>query len=43
MASNVTLSGAIYFMTPLALTYVVDHLTPHLARALAEKSPRSLV
>jgi iron complex transport system substrate-binding protein len=41
--TNATLSGAIYFMTPLALTYVVDHLTPHLASAVAGTSPRSIV
>jgi iron complex transport system substrate-binding protein len=41
--TNATLSGAIYFMTPLALTYVVDHLTPHLARAIDGQSPRSIV
>ena len=41
--TNATLSGAIYFMTPLALTYVAEHLTPHLATALAGKAPRELV
>lgn len=41
--TKATLSGAIYFMTPLALTYVLDELTPHLATALAGKSPRSIV
>lgn len=35
-----TLAGAIYFMTPLALQYTLDHLTPALEQAVAGKYPR---
>jgi iron complex transport system substrate-binding protein len=38
-----TLAGAIYFMTPLSLEYVLDHLTPQLADAVAGKAPRKIV
>jgi iron complex transport system substrate-binding protein len=38
-----TLSGAMYFMTPLSLPYVLDHLTPQLAAAVAGKAPRRMV
>jgi iron complex transport system substrate-binding protein len=36
-----TLAGAIYFLTPLSLRYVLEHLTPMLERAVAGDSPRS--
>jgi iron complex transport system substrate-binding protein len=38
-----TLAGAIYFMTPLSLNYVLEHLTPQLADAVAGKAPREIV
>jgi iron complex transport system substrate-binding protein len=38
-----TLAGAIYFMTPLSLAYVVERLTPQLAAAVAGKSPQRFV
>lgn len=38
-----TLAGAIYFMTPLSLQYVLDHLTPQLADAVAGQAPRAIV
>ena len=38
-----TLAGAIYFMTPLSLQYVREHLTPQLADAVAGKAPREIV
>jgi iron complex transport system substrate-binding protein len=38
-----TLAGAIYFMTPLSLDYVLEHLTPQLADAVAGKAPREIV
>ena len=34
-----TLSGAMYFMTPLSLRYVLEHLTPQLAAAVAGAAP----
>ena len=33
--TNGTLAGAIYFMTPLSLDYVLEHLTPQLEKAVA--------
>ena len=41
--TDATLSGAMYFMTPLSLPYVLDHLTPRLAAAVAGKAPRRMV
>lgn len=38
-----TLSGAMYFMSPLSLPYVLEHLTPALQAALDGESPRKLV
>lgn len=37
------LGGAVYFMTPLSLLYVLEHLTEHLADALAGKAPAKVV
>jgi iron complex transport system substrate-binding protein len=33
------LAGAIYFITPLSLEYVLEHLTPRLEKAVAGKGP----
>lgn len=41
--TDATLSGAMYFMTPLSLPYVLDHLTPQLAAAVAGKAPQRMV
>jgi iron complex transport system substrate-binding protein len=38
-----TLAGAMYFMTPLSLEYVVERLPQELARAAAGRAPRELV
>jgi iron complex transport system substrate-binding protein len=38
-----TLSGAMYFLTPLALEYVLDKLPPALDEAVAGASPQELV
>jgi iron complex transport system substrate-binding protein len=38
-----TLAGAIYFMTPLSLRYVVERLPEQLAAAVAGKAPRRVV
>lgn len=38
--TSATLSGAMYFMTPLSLPYVLEHLTPQLVDALAGEAPR---
>jgi hypothetical protein len=32
-----------YFMTPLSLPYVLDHLTPQLAAAVQGDAPRRMV
>jgi iron complex transport system substrate-binding protein len=37
--TDATLSGAMYFETPLSLPYVAKHLTPLLAEAVAGKAP----
>jgi iron complex transport system substrate-binding protein len=37
-----TLAGAIYFMTPLSLEYVLEELPPRLAKAVAGKAPQSV-
>ena len=37
-----TLSGAMYFMTPLSLPYVLDHLTPLLEQAVAGQAPHAI-
>ena len=38
-----TLAGAIYFMTPASLEYVLRRLPPALSRAVAGKAPRRLM
>lgn len=38
-----TLAGAMYFMTPLSLEYVVERLPQELSRAVAGRAPRELV
>jgi iron complex transport system substrate-binding protein len=38
-----TLAGAIYFMTPLSLKWVVERLPDQLALAVAGKAPRKMV
>ena len=38
-----TLAGAIYFMTPLSLEYVLDRLAPQLQDAVDGKAPRKVV
>jgi iron complex transport system substrate-binding protein len=40
--TDATLSGAMYFMTPLSLPYVLDHLTPQLAAAVAGQAPQKM-
>ena len=40
--TDATLAGAIYFMTPLSLDYVLEHLTPQLADAVAGQAPRQM-
>jgi iron complex transport system substrate-binding protein len=37
------LAGAIYFMTPLSLPYVLEHLTPQLEAAVAGKAPQRVL
>jgi ABC-type Fe3+-hydroxamate transport system substrate-binding protein len=41
--TNGTLAGAIYFMTPLSLPYVLEHLTPQLETAVAGKAPQRVL
>jgi hypothetical protein len=41
--TDATLSGAMYFVTPLPLQYVLDRLIPALADAMAGKSPETMV
>ena len=41
--TDATLSGAMYFMTPLSMKYVLEHLTPQLAAAVDGKAPRKLM
>ena len=41
--TDATLSGAMYFMTPLALEYVRERLTPELAKAVAGEAPEEMV
>jgi iron complex transport system substrate-binding protein len=38
-----TLAGAIYFMTPLSLRYVLEHLTPQLEAAVAGEAPQRVL
>ncbi len=37
-----TLAGAMYFVTPLSLRYVLDRLTPQLAEAVAGNAPQKV-
>lgn len=37
-----TLAGAIYFMTPLSMKYVLEHLTPQLKAAVAGAAPQKV-
>ena len=41
--TDATLSGAMYFMTPLAMEYVLEKLTPELAKAVAGTAPEEMV
>ncbi len=41
--TDATLAGAIYFMTPLSLEYVLDRLAPQLQDAVDGKAPRKVV
>jgi iron complex transport system substrate-binding protein len=41
--TDATLSGAMYFLTPLAFDYILERLTPALADAVAGKSPETMV
>ena len=41
--TDATLSGAMYFMTPLAMQYVLEKLTPELAKAVAGTAPEEMV
>ena len=41
--TDATLSGAIYFMTPLSLPYVLERLTPALAEAVKGEAPRAMM
>jgi iron complex transport system substrate-binding protein len=41
--TDATLAGAIYFMTPLSLKWVVERLPDQLALAVAGKAPRRMV
>jgi iron complex transport system substrate-binding protein len=41
--TDATLTGAMYFSTPLSLLYVLDHLTPQLAAAAAGKAPQRML
>jgi iron complex transport system substrate-binding protein len=38
-----TLSGAMYFISPLSLPYVLEHLTPQLDQAVQGKAPAAVV
>jgi iron complex transport system substrate-binding protein len=40
--TDATLSGAMYFMTPLSLPYVLERLTPLLQEAVAGKAPQRM-
>jgi iron complex transport system substrate-binding protein len=41
--TDATLSGAMYFISPLSLPYVLERLVPQLEAAIAGKAPRRLV
>jgi len=38
-----TLAGAMYFISPLSLPYVLEHLTPQLEAAVAGEAPQKMV
>jgi iron complex transport system substrate-binding protein len=41
--TDATLSGALYFMTPLSLQYALGRLTPALAQAVEGEAPRQMM
>jgi iron complex transport system substrate-binding protein len=41
--TDATLAGAMYFISPLSLPYVLEHLTPQLEAAVAGKAPRKVL
>lgn len=41
--TDATLSGAMYFVSPLSLPYVQEHLVPQLDAALDGRAPRRIV
>ena len=41
--TDATLTGAIYFISPLSLPYVLERLTPQLAAAVDGKAPQKIV
>ena len=43
MFTDATLSGALYFMTPLSMDYVLQRLTPALAEAVEGEAPREMM
>jgi iron complex transport system substrate-binding protein len=38
-----TLAGALYFISPLSLPYVLERLTPQLEAAVAGKAPQRVL
>ena len=42
MFTDATLSGAMYFISPLSLPYVLERLTPALAAAVEGRQPRRM-
>jgi iron complex transport system substrate-binding protein len=38
-----TLAGALYFISPLSLPYVLERLTPQLEAAVAGEAPKQVV
>ena len=41
--TDATLAGAMYFISPLSLPYVLEHLTPQLEAAVAGEAPQKVV
>ena len=41
--TDATLAGAIYFISPLSLPYVLERLTPQLEAALEGRAPQRMV
>jgi iron complex transport system substrate-binding protein len=41
--TDATLSGAMYFVSPLSLSYVLEHLVPQLDAALDGRAPRRML